>query len=201
VPNELEAFLEPPSGYFGALLLSERPNDGRDACHAANHDHSRYAAHDARYAAADGRALYSACGNSPPRPSMSGALGPPAAYAPPTPPSASCTLSEAACLVDTAQIRVLREHASALQRHLAATAERVRVEDEVARARVLARERESAQQPRGRLDEVRHDGFDASDTWAALYMLNGEDEHARREAAAGPTPADASEPWRGYYVN
>ena len=104
--------------------------------------------------------------------------------------------------VDTAQIRALREHASALQRHLAATAERVAHEDAAMRGRGMS----------GGADAGARLGFDAEavgESWAALYAL-GNDEHERDRTHVPPVSPGltmAHEPagadtmgWRNYYV-
>ena len=83
--------------------------------------------------------------------------------------------------IDTAQIRAIREHASALQRHLTSTQQRVAMEDAALRQRAM-------EMPMGDGSGLRPVGeFE----WSALYNL-GEQQR--------PVSTDA-QGWRGFYVN
>ena len=66
--------------------------------------------------------------------------------------------------VDTAQIRALREHASALQRHLSSSADRSAAEEGAAAANAYASMGSAGAAGAS-------SGFRADDSWASLYRL------------------------------
>ena len=86
---------------------------------------------------------------------------------------------------DTAQIRAIREHALALQRHLDATADRAASGGAARMAATPSNDRQ---------------GFGAHDSWEALYSLGGGGE-AYQTTETNVRDMDRPADFRGYYVD